>query len=1085
MAADQADLASPWLLRQLGIERSEAWLVFCGAACLFAVGWTDVSLANISEVYFLKRVGVDYLPWAFLGSSALLVVTGFALAGFVSNRDRSVLLPTTFLLLAVMLFGLWLVFRYVLPEAADWLLLISKQFKTAAMLVFWVALGDLLHGRQAKRLYAPLIAGLTLGSIAGSFASGAIGNSLGLEAILPVSAAVLAMGAVASIPLGRLIQSRLERSLSPAVAVETANPEEPDTITGLRPMWRESALFRLLVLLVILGSLVAPMLYYQFQFVANAATAGAGGEERLLDLYSQIRGWLNVAVLLVQLKIASIIYRRIGVPLSSAITPFLYIAGFIGLAFSMSLAIGVGAMVATRLSNQALHQPAIKVLFNLLPESLRARATAFLDGPLDRFGGVLGNILVLVALQVGSIAAVSALALPISLAWGVVAALIWRAYPSLLLGVSAQSRLPGSDESSPSDFLDRSTLRSFSKDLLGPDPGRCRAALSLIAEAETELAAPVLFESIQRADPERRRLIVGALVDGLEANRETENPRLANAIAGWIGEAAELDSVDRADLVWAAARLCPAGELPREIEQRLEAERNHDDASVRLVANAALRRFGKNPPGTIDLDHHIAAALELEVSSARSTARRELSELLLEAHTDDSWEQRLRSMEGLLDDAHVRVEAAEAFADVAEHHGEEASRSADAVLALREDPEPRVRAAALRFAGHAGLEDRTGLLIEALGSKTPVVAEAAQEGLLALGPGVAQALLVGHSFGRRSGRSGILAVLRQLGIERSQIQKFYEAEINELRSNLVRLYVLTSTRPGIDPIVTERLGERLDEGVRAALLFLSVLQNDNRITELEPALRRETGQRERAIVLEALESILSPSERDRILPLIDDVSLEGRVRKLAGKPGFRVPDSREATLSLLDDPDELTRTLTIATWPNGVDPRGEAARDAYREEFTDMLSPVDIVLLLKSVPLFERLTTRHLMDLARAMHEERFASGAVVCEQGDVGNCMYLVVEGEVDVVVATTTVAEMGANDFFGEMALFDGITRSASVTAKNDILVLRLDRHDLMNLMDEIPAIAIGICQALSHRLREMNREASEGTAQNEPHA
>ncbi|MEE3215201.1 MAG: hypothetical protein VX259_06510, partial [Pseudomonadota bacterium] len=327
-------------------------------------------------------------------------------------------------MLALALFGLWLVFRYILPEAADWLLLISKQFKTATMLVFWVALGDLLHGRQAKRLYAPLIAGLTLGSIAGSFASGAIGSALGLNAVLPITAGVLALGAVASMPLGRLIQSRLERSLNSPVAVETASHEEPSTITGVLPMWRESALFRLLALLVILGSLVAPMLYYQFQFVANAATAGAGGEERLLDLYSQIRGWLNIAVLLVQLKIASVIYRRIGVPLSSAITPFLYIAGFVGLALSMNLAIGVGAMVATRLSNQALHQPAIKVLFNLLPESLRARATAFLDGPLDRFGGVLGNVLVLVALQLGSISAVSALALPIGLTWGVVAALI-------------------------------------------------------------------------------------------------------------------------------------------------------------------------------------------------------------------------------------------------------------------------------------------------------------------------------------------------------------------------------------------------------------------------------------------------------------------------------------------------------------------------------------------------------------------------------------------------------------------------------------------------------------------------------------
>ena len=50
--------------------------------------------------------------------------------------------------------------------------------------------------------------------------------------------------------------------------------------------------------------------------------------------------------------------------------------------------------------------------------------------------------------------------------------------------------------------------------------------------------------------------------------------------------------------------------------------------------------------------------------------------------------ERLRSMERLLEDAHVRVEAAEAFADVAEHHGEHVSASADAVLALREDPEP-------------------------------------------------------------------------------------------------------------------------------------------------------------------------------------------------------------------------------------------------------------------------------------------------------------------------------------------------------------------------------------------------------------
>ena len=141
-----------------------------------------------------------------------------------------------------------------------------------------------------------------------------------------------------------------------------------------------------------------------------------------------------------------------------------------------------------------------------------------------------------------------------------------------------------------------------------------------------------------------------------------------------------------------------------------------------------------------------------------------------------------------------------------------------------------------------------------------------------------------------------------------------------------------------------------------------------------------------------------------------------------------------------------------------------------------MLSPVDIVLLLKTIPLFERLTTRHLMDLAQTMHEERFTSDSVVCEEGEVGNCMYLVVEGTVKIVVGGTPVAETGPGDFFGEMALFDGITRSATVTANTDVLLLRLDRNDLMSLMEELPAIAIGLCQVLSHRLRERNIESVE---------
>ncbi|MFP6563258.1 MAG: cyclic nucleotide-binding domain-containing protein, partial [Myxococcota bacterium] len=218
------------------------------------------------------------------------------------------------------------------------------------------------------------------------------------------------------------------------------------------------------------------------------------------------------------------------------------------------------------------------------------------------------------------------------------------------------------------------------------------------------------------------------------------------------------------------------------------------------------------------------------------------------------------------------------------------------------------------------------------------------------------------------------------------------------------------------------------------------------------------------------------AEREGILPLLDDVTLEGRMRNLAGVAGLRVPDLEQARLSLLDDADDLTRNLAVATWPENIDARGDRARRAYAETYRNMLSPVDIVLLLKSVPLFERLTTRHLMDLAGAMHEERFEEGTDVCREGEIGNCMYLIVSGRVGLRSGTTRLAQMGARDFFGEMALFDGITRSATVTAEDAVHVLRLDRNDLLHLMDELPAIAIAICQSLSERLREMNRKAAE---------
>jgi CRP-like cAMP-binding protein len=135
-----------------------------------------------------------------------------------------------------------------------------------------------------------------------------------------------------------------------------------------------------------------------------------------------------------------------------------------------------------------------------------------------------------------------------------------------------------------------------------------------------------------------------------------------------------------------------------------------------------------------------------------------------------------------------------------------------------------------------------------------------------------------------------------------------------------------------------------------------------------------------------------------------------------------------------------------------------------------MLSRVEIVLHLRSLALFDRLTTGELSDLATIVREERRPAGETIVREGDFDDSMFLVVTGEVNVIRAGLHVATTGPGDFFGEMAVLDGETRSADVVAHTAVHLLRLERADLFRLMDEQPSIAIGICRTLSRRVRNL---------------
>lgn len=102
-----------------------------------------------------------------------------------------------------------------------------------------------------------------------------------------------------------------------------------------------------------------------------------------------------------------------------------------------------------------------------------------------------------------------------------------------------------------------------------------------------------------------------------------------------------------------------------------------------------------------------------------------------------------------------------------------------------------------------------------------------------------------------------------------------------------------------------------------------------------------------------------------------------------------------------------------------------------------------------------------------------FPAGAVIFETGDPGTEMFVVQDGQVDIVIAGTVLETVGPDQFFGELALIDESSRSAAAVARTDCQLLPLNQREFMFLVDEQPFFAIRVMKVLADRLRRKNAE------------
>lgn len=134
------------------------------------------------------------------------------------------------------------------------------------------------------------------------------------------------------------------------------------------------------------------------------------------------------------------------------------------------------------------------------------------------------------------------------------------------------------------------------------------------------------------------------------------------------------------------------------------------------------------------------------------------------------------------------------------------------------------------------------------------------------------------------------------------------------------------------------------------------------------------------------------------------------------------------------------------------------------------------VSFLSGIPLFSSLTTEQLAELATQWITVSKRKNQIIFKEGEPANHIYIVLEGSVQIIIHALmgeelTLGILNKRDIFGELTLFEGMTRTATVKALGKTELLEMPRERFIEFLEKYPKVAISLLGMISKRLRDTN--------------
>ncbi|MGI8829551.1 MAG: HEAT repeat domain-containing protein [Candidatus Limnocylindria bacterium] len=489
---------------------------------------------------------------------------------------------------------------------------------------------------------------------------------------------------------------------------------------------------------------------------------------------------------------------------------------------------------------------------------------------------------------------------------------------------------------------------------------------------------------------------------------------------------------------------------------------------------------------TPDAADAILPALRDEDAAVRATAVEALAEIdpprlaqLARLAADPSAEVRARLAVGLAragDDAgaHTIVTALESSPEPSERAawlyaigrlGDPAA--ALAVAQAGDDASPTVRAAAIRALGTlaAGTHGGTARIVQALDDEALVVRRAASSVLARHDDAGGSLLDVLRTGSPRAQEAAVEALQGASGAAQEPLREWALGLIKRA-ADLRRWSPGNGAEPGTAAeLLNFTLEQRELQAQRRVLAAISALGAPEANGTIRRALRSRDAE-VRAQAIEALDALGDPRLGRALAGLLDREPV--------------APDGADTVAFLADDPDPWISTLANRTLAerdgpvptdDGATPTDPRRGDAMPDPDAT-LGVIERMLCLRRVPLFDRLAPEDLQRLAAVATERRYAAHEALLTEGDLGDELVIIVEGDVLVVQGVGPDAWLirtyAGGDHIGELAVLRAQPRAATVVAGNDgVHGLVIDGDGLRAILEERPEAALALLATLADRI------------------